>query len=395
MTAKPSDQSAIDKVKREAQEVEQEVSSWTVVSYGKALFARFSRDHTTVLAAGVAYNLVFALPPLLIFLLTMAAVTQYFTGVNVAESLQNTITQNAPANTQDLLNELVTNAISKVNGTAVSIGAAVAILLALYGASSAINSLVEAFNMAYDVKDTRSFFKKRGIVLGLTILFVVVIIAAFVLFVFGQRIGLEAANYLGLSSTFSTVWNIVRVPAAILLFMALLALLYYWGPDVDQSFRWVSPGSVAATVLWVLALLGFRLYVSLSNPGSAYGVAGSVIVLLFFLYITALILILGLQINAVFQKRNDPETQQALAVHPQVPAPGSATEVATSRQPAGQSRYTAATAPAPSSRSVAMGDPESESERHSGLGKGILAGGLVSLAVGALAKARIGAKRRA
>jgi membrane protein len=96
----------------------------------------------------------------------------------------------------------------------------------------------------------------------------------------------------------------------------VLAILYYAGPNIEQSFRWVSPGSVLATILWLVATAGFGLYLNVSNPGSAYGAVGSVLVLLFFLYVTGIIFLLGAELNAVLGKRYDPETVQDLATNP-------------------------------------------------------------------------------
>lgn len=321
MSAKPSHQSSLDRAKQKAKdevnEVKRRADRWWITPIAVALFHRFQRDNTTGLAAQVAYNLIFSIPPFLVFLIAIAALVDRFTGAPVSESLRTAITNHAPANTKPLLDAVVKNAVAQVGGKAATIGAIVTIVLALWSASGAIGTLVQAFNSAYEVKQSRSFISSNLINLGLTMLFVVVIVVAFVLFIFGQRIGLLLAGHLGLGSVFTTAWNIARWPAGIILFLFLLALLYYWGPDIKQSFRWVSPGSLIATTLWILAILGFKLYLSLSNPGSGYGAFGSVMVFLFFLYLSAIIFILGAQINAVLEKRHDPETKEDLAQHPE------------------------------------------------------------------------------
>ncbi len=97
----------------------------------------------------------------------------------------------------------------------------------------------------------------------------------------------------------------------------ILAVLYYAGPNVDQSFRWSSPGSILATVLWLLATAGFGLYLRVSNPGSAYGLVGSVLVLLFFLYVMGIVFLLGAELNALLGQRYDPKTIRDLATKPE------------------------------------------------------------------------------
>jgi membrane protein len=95
--------------------------------------------------------------------------------------------------------------------------------------------------------------------------------------------------------------------------MLLLALLYWAGPNVKQPFRWISLGSVVATVLWLILVAGFGLYLSLSNPGSAYGVVGSVIVLLVFLNFTGIIFFLGAEVSALLARADAEGAEAALA----------------------------------------------------------------------------------
>lgn len=400
MTAQPSGESPAAKAKQEAQNVEKRVNHWKITPLAKALFRRFGKDNTTGLAAQVAYHLMFAIPPLLVFLLTLAALVDHATGIPIAQNLHTAITQHAPGDTKALLDNLVNHAISQTGGKAASIGLVITIILALWGASNGVGSLVRAFNSAYEVKENRSFILSLVMRLALTILLVVVIIAAFALFVFGQKIGVAIANHLGLGSVFNLLWNILRWPAAIVIFMILLALLYYWGPNVEQSFRWISPGSIAAALLWFIAVLGFKLYVTVSNPGSAYGAAGSVIVLLFFLYVTGIIFILGAEINAVLGTRYDPQTAEDRAQHPEKTTSnsGQADIKRGSRRPRGQKagrgrqrgQIAGGSQPMPPSRTSTVTTTPRDEEHHQRLSLGILAGGFITIVLSTL----VGAKRR-
>src|SRR5699024_8192759 len=145
----------------------------------------------------------------------------------------------------------------------------------------------------------------------------VLIILAFTMFVFGQQIGSWVADKVGLSSAFELAWNIARWPMAIIFIMFMLAVLYYLGPNVEQSFHWISPGSVIATILWVIVVFGFKFYVTYANPGSAYGAVGGVVVLLFFLYLSSIVFLIGAEVNAVLQRRYDEKTVKDLAQHPE------------------------------------------------------------------------------
>jgi membrane protein len=168
------------------------------------------------------------------------------------------------------------------------------------------------------VEESRSFIRKKGLTLGLTLLLTLFVNVAFILLVFGRRIGQWIADQAGLGSAFNVVWNVLRWPVAIAAVMVILSILYYAGPNVEQSFRWISPGSLAATILWLLATAAVGIYLTFSNPGSAYGVVGSVLVLLFFLYITGIVFLIGVELDALLSKRHDQETVQDLATKPKV-----------------------------------------------------------------------------
>ena len=151
----------------------------------------------------------------------------------------------------------------------------------------------------------------------LSLLLALFVNVAFVLLVFGRRIGEWIADMAGLGTAFDVTWNMLRWPISIAAIAVILAVLYYAGPDVEQSFRWISPGSIFATVLWLIATALVGIYLTFSNPGSAYGVVGSVLVLLFFLYVTGLVFLLGAELNALLGKRYDPETVRDLATKPE------------------------------------------------------------------------------
>jgi membrane protein len=287
-----------------------------VKDLGKEVYGEVNQDKVTSLAAAFAYFTVFAIPALIILSVTIAAWINKATDVQVTENLREYINEQAPASTKDLLNNIVDNAVAKVGG-GTSFAAIVAVLIALWAGSAAVGALIESFNTAYGVEDSRPFLRKKGVTIGLTLLLAVFVNVAFVLLVFGRRIGEWIAEKAGLGTAFDVTWNLLRWPVAIAAIAVILAVLYYAGPDVEQSFRWISPGTVLATVLWLIATALVGIYVTFSNPGSAYGVVGSVLVLLFFLYVTGIVFILGAELNAVLARRYDPKTVRDLATRPE------------------------------------------------------------------------------
>jgi membrane protein len=125
------------------------------------------------------------------------------------------------------------------------------------------------------------------------------ILVGVLLMVAGYPIGRGIADVLGLGNYFELAWNIVRWPVALLFLVTVVALLYYFAPDADQPFRWITPGGFIGVVLWVLASIGFNIYVS--NFGSydkTYGSIGAVILLLLYLYISSLVVLFGAELNA-------------------------------------------------------------------------------------------------
>lgn len=288
-----------------------------VTTVGKELYTEVTEDKLTTLAAAFAYHTVFAIPALLILTVTIAALVNQATDIQVAEHLRDLIRDRAPATTQELLNSIVDNAIAKVGGGGASFGLLLTALLALWSGSNAVGALIDSFNRAYDVEEGRPFLKKKLLTLGLTLGLALFVNLAFVLLVFGQRIGHWIAEQASLGSAFDLLWNLLRWPVGIAVVALMLAVLYYAGPNVEQSFRWSSPGSILATVLWLLATVGFRLYLLVSNPGSAYGLVGSVLVLLFFLYVMGIVFLLGAELNALLGQRYDPKTIRDLATKPE------------------------------------------------------------------------------
>lgn len=289
-----------------------------IVRVGKELFAEFKKDNVTSLAAAFAYHTVFSIPALLILMVSVAALVNLTTDTDVTGNLKDLIAERAPGDTRQLLNGIVDTAVAKTSGGGATVGVAFTSLLALWSGSNAVSALIDAFNRAYGVEESRKWVRKKALTLGLTLVLAIFINLAFALLIFGERIGSWIADRAGLGSVFDIAWNLSRWPVAIAAIALLLTLLYYAGPNVEQSFRWVSAGSILSTILWLVTTAGFGIYLRFSNPGSAYGAVGSVLVLLFFLYVTGIVFLLGAELNALLAKRYDPATITDLAANPNV-----------------------------------------------------------------------------
>ena len=158
---------------------------------------------------------------------------------------------------------------------------------------------MHALNVAYDLEEERPAWKKFPLSLLYTVLLAVLAIAAVGLFVLGGQAAEWFSNLAGLGTLFVTLWTWLRIPVAILLVALILALVYYLFPNNDQPFRLITPGAAIAVIVWILASLGFSFYVqNFGDYSATYGTLAAVIVLLFYFYISAAVLLFGAEVNS-------------------------------------------------------------------------------------------------
>lgn len=260
----------------------------------RAAVAEFMRDDAPGLAAQLAFFLILALFPFILVLISLMGI---FSNEGLATQVLEYFREVTPPQVYDLIETYLSDTISGNNPAPglFSIG----LVIALWSASGAFAALINALNKAYDVEETRPIWKVRGIALLMTLGLSLMILAGVLLLVAGPGIGSAIASLFGLGDLFELIWGIARWPVALLFLVLAVALLYYFAPDADQPFRWITPGGFIAVALWVVASLIFRYYVS--NFGSydeTYGSIGAVIVLLLYLYISSLTILFGAELNA-------------------------------------------------------------------------------------------------
>jgi len=251
-----------------------------------------SKDGITDLAATVTYYGVLALFPFLLFLVALASV---IIEPSDAERLVEELSQVAPGAVTQIVGDFIRDLGQQQNATLVGFGA----LGAIWAASGGVMALIRALNVAYDVKEGRPFWKVRGIAILMTIVCSVLALVAALVAIAAAPLADRVGGPLGIAIG----W--LRLPAAGLVMMLLWALLYYVLPDVEQRFKFITPGSVMGVVLWVLASWGFSKYVA--NFGSydkTYGSVGGVIVLLLWMWISSFALLVGAEVNALIEHRS-------------------------------------------------------------------------------------------
>jgi len=249
-------------------------------------------DQVPLLAGGVAFFGFLALFPGVI-----ATVLIYGLVVD-SETVREQISELGgalPTEARQILTDQL-ESLTSTSSSTLGIGVLISVALALWSASGGIGYLITAINTAYDEDEERGFVKRKLLALGLTlatIVFLVVVIAlvAVAPAVFDSLVG---------SGPFRWLLEAIRWAALLVLLMAAMAVLYRTSPDRDPpKMRWVSVGAAIATVLWIIASLGFSLYVdNFGSYGKTYGALAGVVVLMLWLWISAYAVLLGAEINA-------------------------------------------------------------------------------------------------
>lgn len=273
------------------------------------VWARTEKDEVLGRAAQLSYFFLLALFPLLVFLITLFG---YFNsaGSHLQQRMIAYLGDVMPPAALQLVVATL-DEITKGRGTGkLSLG----ILLAVWAASSGVNALAQALNSAYDVEETRPWWKVRLISIGLTIFLSVLIISALLLVLYGGQFGEAVANMLNAGHVFSIIWQALQIPIAIVFVMIALVMIYRFVPNAgakrrgkglapsDYRRRWFSPGIIIAILLWLMVSLGFRLYLHFFNSYSAtYGSLGALIILMLWFYLTGAAILLGGEINCEYE----------------------------------------------------------------------------------------------
>lgn len=282
-------------------------------------------DDLELVSAGVAFYAFLAFVPLLTaFVLSYGLIAEPSSVVGHIGTLTDVMPENAAQIIGDQLRSM-----TEGDSTGKGLGLLVAVAVALYGASKGATSIITALNIAYDVDDRRGFVGKTLTAFALT--------AGAVVSLFVAILAISAMNFLealmpdlsGFGQTLITILFWAGAAASVAL---VLAVVYRYGPNrPDAPWRWITPGSAAATLVWLAATAGFGFYVSnFGSYNATYGSLGAVIVFLTWLYLTAYIVLLGAELNSELERR------AAQAQRPPAPAPAAANAPAAATPGAGE-----------------------------------------------------------
>ena len=271
--------------------------SWGYVL--KKTLREFTADQCTDLAAALTYYAVLALFP---GLLAIVSILGLF---------------GAAGHTTDTVLSLVSNlasedAVSALRGpveqltstSAAGLAFVTGLLGALWSASGYVGAFGRAMNRIYQVDEGRPIWKLRPTMLGVTLFTVIMLVIGALLLVVSGPVAEAIGDVIGLGPVALTVWNIAKWPVLIVIAVVVVAVLYYWAPNIRQpKFRWMSLGSLLALLVWAIATAGFGFYVAnFGNYNATYGALGGVIVFLLWLWITNLALLFGAEFDAELER---------------------------------------------------------------------------------------------
>jgi membrane protein len=260
----------------------------------KRTFNEAMADDVPSLAAQQAYYYFFALFPALLALLSIAS---FFPVANLTDEIVARLSTIAPP---DVV-EIVSKEIGKLSNSNTGGILTIAFLFTLWSSSAAMLSMSTTLNIAYDVTESRPWWKTRLTAIALTVGLSIFILMSMTLIIAGPTLAERLASTFHLGAAFEWTWKVLQWPVVFILVSGAIALVYYFAPDVEQDWVWITPGSLIATALWVLVSLGFKFYLSSlggAETYKAYGVIGGVMVLLLWFYLSGLAVLLGAELNA-------------------------------------------------------------------------------------------------
>jgi membrane protein len=265
------------------------------VAVFKRTFAAFLADDAMGMSAQVAFSSLLAFFPAVVFLVGLLDL------VGAYGTLKDFLTPVAPGDVLTTIDTLQEDTSTSTSVIAFVVGAAGAI----WAASGAMNAVIKAVNRAYDRVETRPFWRTRLIGVVLVGLMGLVLAGLLLLIVFGGPLGTAIADKAGLGGAFELLWSVLRWPIAFVAILLFFSLVYFLAPNVDvRSWKWLTPGALVGSVMWLVLSGLFALYTGWSDSYSkTYGALASGIVLLLWLNYSAFALLFGAELNSELDRQ--------------------------------------------------------------------------------------------
>jgi membrane protein len=249
-------------------------------------------DNCLGLAAQLAYYFFLALFPALLF---VVALISFVPVEGLLDAITAMLARVAPFEMLKLVQDQILQIAQNKNGGLLTLG----MIGTIWSTSSGVTAIIDTLNQVYDIQESRPWWKVRLMSLGLTIALAVFIVVSFALVLAGPTLAEKIAVWAHMGPVFEWSWKILQWPIVFGLVALAIAIIYYFAPDAEQEWLWITPGSLFATVLWLLISLGFKFYVvRFGSYNATYGAIGGVVVTLLWFYVSSLAILVGAELNA-------------------------------------------------------------------------------------------------
>jgi membrane protein len=267
----------------------------TPIQLAKRVGNEFNDDDISGRSAELAYYFFLAIFPALLMMVTVLGFLS-----QPGSAIQNSMMQQLGRLLPGSASELVSKTLNEVHRNAGGIKVVIGLVGALWSASAGVVAISDVLNICYEVKETRSFIRRRAVMIGLTIALTVLVLSAVTIVLYGGTIAEYVGNHVGLGGPAVMGWKIVQWPVAFMFMSVAFGCVYYFAPNLNEpSWNWITPGSVVGFMLWIVASVVLRVYLHFFNSYSAtYGSLGAVIILLLWFYLTGMAILLGGEVNS-------------------------------------------------------------------------------------------------
>jgi membrane protein len=258
----------------------------------KRTAAEVLADNCLGLAAQLAYYFFLALFPALLFLV---AIISFMPVSGLMDAITTNLGRVLPGEGLSIIQQQIVKIAGDKSSGLLTLG----MLGTIWSTSSGMTAIIDTLNQAYDIQESRQWWKVRLIAIGLTVALAIFIVVSFALVLVGPTLAEKVAVWMHMGPVFTWTWKILQWPVVFALVTLGIAIIYYFAPDAEQVFVWLTPGSLTATTLWLLSSLVFKYYVANFTAYTAtYGIIGAAIVLMLWFYVSALAILVGAELNA-------------------------------------------------------------------------------------------------
>lgn len=250
-------------------------------------------DDVLNLAAQQAYYFFFALFPALLFVIAIAS---FFPLQGLIDEVVSMLSGFAPSDVTQIITDVMKRLSEQNSGGILTFG----FLLTVWSSSGAMVSIITTLNTAYDVTESRPWWKARFTAMALTVGIALFVVLSMFLVIAGPTVAEKLAASMNLGDAFKWAWWVLQWPVVFALVATGIGLVYYYAPDVEQDWVWITPGSILATVLWLGVSVALKVYYQYvpSASNAAYGAIGGIMVLMLWFYLSGVALLLGAELNA-------------------------------------------------------------------------------------------------